>query len=50
MHTAVKVSGFEDSSPSGSRSTDDCKQDLKVLCCCAWPTISLAPKLGVQGT
>lgn len=45
MHTAVRVSGFEDSSLSGSRSTDDYKQVLKVLCCCAWPTISLASKL-----
>lgn len=45
MRTAVKVSGFEDSSPSGSCSTDDYKQDLKVLCCCAWPTISPASEL-----
>lgn len=45
MHTAVKVSGFEDSSPSGSGSTEDYKQDLKVLRCCAWPPISPASKL-----
>lgn len=49
-HAVVKVNGFEHSSPSGPRSTDNYKQDLKVLRCCAWTTISPASGLWVQRT
>lgn len=49
-HAVVKVSGFEHSSPSGSPSTDNYKQDLKVLRCWAWTTVSLASRLWVQRT